>query len=107
MSIEIPYVSDFESASLTYCEESYSSNIEKIYIDANGNGFFYRIGITIPYKIWEALYNCATPFTLSIGLSNRQSNDSLNFGYSGKKWEKHRTDLNKILEIIRFNRKND
>lgn len=104
ITVEVPHLCSFEDITLSYCENSYSAEPKIIYVEPKGNKYQCRIGISIPFKTWVTMYDCTTPYKVSICISSNHKIDTFNFGYSGKKWAGHFNDIRQIIDIIKFNK---
>lgn len=102
-SIELDKAYKPISTDIQTCDTTYTYTPELIYADPKGKGFKCRMKISFPYSDWQDIYSCTTPFKIILLFGNDSISESYIFGFSGKKWEKHRKDLQQLLETIKYN----
>lgn len=86
------------------CDVASSTVPEMVYVQPWKNGIEYRLRTYIPFKMWEQIYDCPAPFTLSFHVaSSGDTSQAYVFSIPDKQWGKNREKIVSIMNIIKLN----
>lgn len=103
MTIELPAAYKPVRAEFRACGavDAYESGL--IYADSKGKGYKCRIKTSFPFDDWVRMYSCSDPFRLSLVFDGGSGYVSYVFGFAGRQWEKHRSEVSRFQQTIKYN----
>lgn len=91
------------TATISYCDTQYSVKTDLVFLRPKGKKFEIRTGIVIPFDVWEAMYMCPQPFTLTYAMKYDDTPTYITFGYNTDKWRGNSRKIRQIISTIKVN----
>lgn len=91
--------SPVDSVSFKVNERTLTAAAEMLFVSPQKNKWKHRVSVRIPQGDIKELYNQAVPYNLLL----HSAKGDIQFDISQKKWDEHKSIVNKIFEIIKYN----
>ncbi len=91
------------TATISYCDTQYSVKTDLVFLRPKGKNFEIRTGIVIPFDVWEAMYMCPQPFTLTYAMEYGNTPTDITFGYNTGKWRDNSRKIRQIISAVKIN----
>lgn len=82
------------------CDISYKIYPEIIYANPKGSDFIFRLKNEMPFEIWEKMYDCDKPFTITFKFLNVNDTINYHFRIDNKKWGKEKIKIQNVQHAI-------
>jgi len=92
-----------ETATFSYCGTVYSAKTNLVFLKPKGKNYEIRTSTVIPFNVWDSLYLCPNPFSLTYTMKYNNNYIDMTFGYSSGKWKSNSAKLRQIINSVKIN----